>query len=69
MDTGTILFVESTSSGKIKQETFTITQEQTDELLETIKDIANQIRSLKFWNQHCENQDCSYCRLRDMMSN
>lgn len=68
MDTGSIEFVQPKDNGQIVSETFTIDTKDAQELVSTIRHIADEIRNLKFWDSRCDDSDCEYCHLRDMMS-
>lgn len=65
---GVIEFVEPTSAGQIKSESFVISSEEEQELEATIIDVANQIRTLSFWEKTCEDPGCLFCGLRQMMA-
>ena len=64
---GVIEFVQPTDSGQFKSESFVITPEETQELESVIVTVANEIRNLEFWNRRCDDEECEYCELRDMM--
>lgn len=66
METGAIEFIEP-EHGVCRKETFTITTEETIELEQLIARTASEIYNLTFWNKRCENADCEYCALRDVM--
>ncbi|MDQ5929543.1 MAG: ATP-dependent helicase UvrD/PcrA, partial [Bacteroidota bacterium] len=56
-----------TDSGKYRKESFEITNEDTKKLKEKIIEVAHEIRNLDFWNKRCEDAECKYCSLRDLM--
>ena len=65
MTEGVIEFVEpDETTGKLRKESFDITQEEADELLDTIKETAQEIMTLSFWNDHCDDENCEWCELR-----
>ncbi len=67
MVSGEIDFIEPTESGKYVKEKFTVTKDDTDDLIETIERVGNEILTLSFWDKHCDDKDCEYCRLREMI--
>jgi len=67
MQSAEIDFTEANQAGKYKQESFVITDEEVEELEELIKQSAQEILSLAFWNKRCEKKDCPYCALRELM--
>ncbi len=60
-------FLEPMASGNYKKEVFEITNVEVEELKTTIRDIAQKITSLSFWDERCGDPECSACALRDMM--
>lgn len=67
MDSGVIEFVQPTDTDQIRSESFSITNEEEIELVETITRVADEIKSLAFWNQRCDQDLCEYCAMREMM--
>jgi DNA helicase-2/ATP-dependent DNA helicase PcrA len=67
MASGEIDFVEPDDRGRYRKERFEITQEEVDELKQTIAATAKEIYDLAFWNTRCGEKNCRYCALRDMM--
>lgn len=67
MREGLIDFVEPNERGIFKQERFTIEDEEKINLEKEIMRVADEIRTLAFWNRRCENTKCDYCPLRNMM--
>ena len=63
MSEGVIDFVEPDSKGNFKSEVFQITQKEVKDLTDLIKDVADQIINLKFWDKKCDKKDCEYCKL------
>lgn len=64
MDIGVIDFVEPDEKNKIHEERFIITQNNVNELKDTIKLVSDEIRTLSFWNTHCDDEKCEWCALR-----
>ena len=58
-------FVEPDEKGRCKRQNIIVTQEESDILKAEIIRIANEIRSLVFWNQKCDDKSCPYCKLRE----
>jgi len=67
MNEGIIDFVEPNQSGKFKKESFIISSTEVDALKQSLVAMAKEVRAVSFWNKRCQNADCSYCALRDMM--
>jgi hypothetical protein len=67
MESGVIEFIEPDEKGVYHQEEFFVTKQQTEELSDTVKAVISQIESLDFWDKRCEDSECEYCALRDMM--
>jgi DNA helicase-2/ATP-dependent DNA helicase PcrA len=65
MTSAEVDFVEPDEKGKCKKYEFPISQQEADELKEKIIEIANEIRTLSFWDKRCGDKDCPYCRLRE----
>lgn len=63
MKTGELDFIEPDDKGKYKKEIIEISDEKVQELIELIKQKANEIYSLAFWNTNCDEKDCEYCAL------
>jgi DNA helicase-2/ATP-dependent DNA helicase PcrA len=64
MVSGDIDFIEPDESGKFRKENFAIEPAELEELEATILRVANEIRSLAFWNTTCDDPECRYCGLR-----
>jgi DNA helicase II / ATP-dependent DNA helicase PcrA len=60
-------FVQPDEKGRYKKESFVITDEEVTLLTEEIMRVAHEILSLSFWNMRCEDEECEYCALREMM--
>ena len=67
MKTGVIDFIESNDKGKYHREEFAITSEEVAELKDTVTRVAREILSLSFWDKRCDDKNCEYCRLREML--
>ena len=68
MVSGEIDFVESEKrTDKLYKEKFEITDEDTRELEYKIQDVVTEIRGFSFWDMRCDNKNCEYCKLRDIM--
>jgi succinate dehydrogenase/fumarate reductase-like Fe-S protein len=68
MVAGRIDFVEPDSNGKWHREDFVVSDEQQKELVENIKQVAEEILELAFWERRCEDKKCEYCALREMLN-
>jgi len=67
MVSGDIDFVEPDERGRYKKESFVINPEEIVELEDLIKNTAEEIMNLSFWDKTCDEKDCHYCSLRQMM--
>lgn len=67
MISGEIDFIEPDEKGLYKKEKFTISDEELELLQEDILRVSNEIRNGLFWDKRCEEKDCEYCALREMM--
>ena len=65
--TGEIDFVEPNDRGKWKRESFEIRDEEVKALETLVGEKAGEIRSLAFWNTRCDEKNCEFCALREMM--
>ena len=65
MVSGQIDFVDPDDKGKCRSERVAATEEDANELTAEIKRIAEEIRSLAFWNERCGDKECEYCKIRD----
>ncbi|MCR4328385.1 MAG: ATP-dependent helicase [Patescibacteria group bacterium] len=64
MTSGVIQFIEPDERGKFHQEEFTVVSGEVKELEALIVSVANEIRSLSFWDRCCDDAKCKYCELR-----
>lgn len=67
MKKGTLDFVEPNDRGIWKREEFEVEERQKKDLKELLKETADSIANLKFWDMRCEDKKCRYCRLRDIL--
>jgi DNA helicase-2/ATP-dependent DNA helicase PcrA len=67
MQTGELDFIEPDDKDNYKKESFAITPEAEKEVLDLIGKTATNIANLSFWDKKCEDKDCEYCKLRDIM--
>jgi DNA helicase-2/ATP-dependent DNA helicase PcrA len=58
MKTGELDYIE-----QCKKEKFEITEAEIEDLKKLIKEKANEIYNLEFWNKSCDEKDCEYCKL------
>lgn len=68
MESGIIEFVEPNDSGIYKREIFQVEKKEADELLEQTEKAAEEIVSLSFWDDHCDDRECEYCKLRKFIN-
>jgi DNA helicase-2/ATP-dependent DNA helicase PcrA len=64
MQKGIIEFVEPDDKARIKSEAFTITDQDVAELEALIRKTAQEILTLSFWNDPCDEGKCPWCKLR-----
>ncbi len=64
MKSAEIDFIEPDEKGKQHKESFIVTNEEIDELVEKILSVAKEIKELAFWDRVCDDPDCRYCELR-----
>lgn len=67
MEKGVIDFIDPDDRGRHHREEFLITPEQVAELEAKIKEVSQEILDLAFWDDSCDDTDCRYCALRQMM--
>ncbi|MCX6713026.1 MAG: ATP-dependent DNA helicase [Candidatus Vogelbacteria bacterium] len=67
MVSGEIDFVEPNASGKYKKEPFTVSETEVSDLETLIKRVADEILNFSFWDRRCDDKDCEFCALREMM--
>ncbi len=64
---GVIDFIEPDDKGIYHREVFEITDDEVVQLEKRIREIADEILTLKFWDSRCGEKDCEFCALRNMM--
>lgn len=67
MISGDIDFIEPDDKGGYRKETFSISDEDVAGIKDTIFVVAEEIRSVAFWNKRCDDPACEYCSLRNMI--
>ncbi len=67
MVVGEIDFIEPNERGKYKKELFEISREEVQALEEVIKKISKEILELSFWDKKCNDKNCEFCRLREVL--
>lgn len=67
MQSGVIDFIEPSEKGKYHKEVFEISDDEVKDLEELIIKVSEEILSLSFWDKKCDEKDCEFCRLREMM--
>ncbi len=64
---GVIDFIEPDTNGKYRQEIYEMNPEEVKMLEDQIVFIGNEITTLAFWDRRCDDPQCEYCKLRDLM--
>ncbi|MEK7498260.1 MAG: ATP-dependent DNA helicase, partial [Patescibacteria group bacterium] len=67
MVSGEIDFLEPNDRGIYKKEKFTVDTSEVTLLGEQITQMAQNVRGISFWDKRCDDKECEYCALRDMM--
>jgi DNA helicase-2/ATP-dependent DNA helicase PcrA len=67
MTSGEIDFIQPDDRGRFRRESFAIEGGEVDALKQQISSVARAISTLSFWDERCNERDCEYCALRDMM--
>lgn len=67
MTLGEIDFIEPNERGIFKKERFEIQQNDVEELKETIMRVADEITSVRFWDMRCDEKECEFCALRNLV--
>jgi DNA helicase-2/ATP-dependent DNA helicase PcrA len=67
MRAGVLEFVEPDDRGKFHREAFEVTGGHVAELEQRIRAVAADILNLAFWNTRCDDADCDYCQLRNLV--
>lgn len=67
MHEGVIDFVEPDAKGRWHREVFDISPEAVSSLENDVIRVAEEIRTLAFWERRCDDRTCPYCALRSLM--
>lgn len=67
MVSGEIDFIEPDEKGRYKKELFEVGGEQAKELEQKIAETAKEILLFSFWDRRCDDKDCDFCALRNVM--
>ncbi|MDD4931656.1 MAG: ATP-dependent DNA helicase [Candidatus Colwellbacteria bacterium] len=67
MVSGDIDFIEPDEKGNYRKETFVVDDEEVLHLKDLITVVAEEIRTVAFWNRRCDDPKCEYCAIRNMM--
>ncbi len=67
MTHGEIDFIEPNLAGKYKKERFEIKAEDVNKLETQIQDVATEIMKLGFLDKKCDDDDCEYCKLGQIL--
>jgi len=68
MKNATLDFIQPLASGKYRREIFEITDEETKGLSKIIKSVSREILTLTFWKKSCDDKNCEFCRLSDIIN-
>ena len=64
---GQIDFIEPDEKGTYHSEQFVIEDGEVEELKKEIMRVANEIQTLAFWDSRCDDKECRYCALRELL--
>lgn len=67
MKSGIIEFLEPNDAGNYNREEFEVSDDEVEELKQTIVRVADEIMSLDFWDKTCDKKDCEYCAYRRLL--
>lgn len=67
MKNGELDFIEPDDKGHYHKEVFTITEAEERGIFALIGRVAKEIANFEFWDKRCQDQDCQYCGLKDIM--
>lgn len=67
MVSGIIEFLEPNDSGGYNREEFEIEDKDLEALSGTIKTVVQEITTLAFWSETCEDKNCQYCAYRKLL--
>jgi DNA helicase II / ATP-dependent DNA helicase PcrA len=65
---GQIDFIEPTARGAYRSEKFELQSGEVDDLKKIITGVADEIINLSFWNNKCDDRQCEYCHLRELLN-
>jgi len=68
MVSGEIDFIEPNERGNYSKEKFLVSESEIEELKKLIEKVSNEIVSLSFWNDKCDDRKCKYCSIRAMLA-
>lgn len=60
-------FIQPDDKGKYRKERFEVTEADVEALRATIEKATREILDLSFWDTRCEDAECEYCALRELM--
>ncbi|MBX4200256.1 ATP-dependent helicase [Candidatus Parcubacteria bacterium] len=67
MTQGSIYFTEPDEKKRLKEEVFEMSHEDAERVEQEIVRLYSEVTTFSFWNSHCNDKDCEYCRLRDFL--
>ncbi|MDD5099202.1 MAG: ATP-dependent DNA helicase [Candidatus Colwellbacteria bacterium] len=67
MATGSVDFVEPDEKGRYHREVFDISDNDANGLKDLIIAVTQEIKDLSFWDKRCDDKECPYCAIRNMM--
>lgn len=67
MDAAMLDFVQPDTRGKLHREVFVSDELDVEALILEIDRVAQEIWALSFWEERCDDAECHYCQLRNMM--
>jgi len=68
MVSGEIDFVEPNDRGIYKKEKFAVNTEEAFLLEKQILEMARDVQNVLFWDKKCDDKECEYCALRNMVN-
>ncbi|PJE50689.1 MAG: hypothetical protein COV29_03065 [Candidatus Yanofskybacteria bacterium CG10_big_fil_rev_8_21_14_0_10_36_16] len=68
MVSGEIDFVEPDEKKRYKKELFTVEPSEVKELKDLVLEKSNEILELSFWDKRCDDKECKFCELRNLMA-
>ncbi|MCA9356488.1 ATP-dependent helicase [Candidatus Nomurabacteria bacterium] len=67
MQSGILDFIQPDEKGKFHKEEFIIEDEEVKELKDLIINVVSEIQNAVFAGKNCDDPDCKYCKLKDMI--